>query len=79
MLDTDEDATVNVAVALDDAVSEALVVAEEVLAFVAGELGDSEFGDDGGEVFMSSKSGDLLVVALMFGAPFRAELLANCR
>lgn len=80
VLDTDDDATANVAVVLDDAVNEALVVADVVLAaFVDGDCGDSEFGDEGGEVFISSNNGDLLVVALIFGAPFNAELLANCK
>lgn len=80
MLDTDDDATANVVVAPDVTVSEALVVAEEVLlTFVDGDWGGSEFGDEGGEDFISSNSGDLLVVALIFGAPFNAELLANCK
>lgn len=37
---------------------------------------DSELGDDGGEVFISSNGG---VFDLAFGAPFNAELLANCK
>lgn len=79
VLDTDDDATANVVIVFEDAVNEALVVADEVLTFVGGDCGDSEFGDEGGEVFISSNNGDLLVVALIFGAPFNAELLASCK
>lgn len=76
VLDTDDVA--NVVIALD-AVNEALVEADVVLTLVDGDCGDSEIGDEGGEAFISSNNGDLLVVALIFGAPFNAELLANCR
>lgn len=79
MLETEDDATANVVIVPDVTVSEALVVADEVLTFVDGDWGDSEFGDEGGEVFISSNNGDLLVVALIFGAPFKAELLASCK
>lgn len=61
-----------------DTVNEALVVvAVDAFTFV-GDAGGSEIGEEGGEVFMSSKSGDLLVASIL-GAPFKAELLANCR
>lgn len=64
-------------------VTTALVVADEVLKFVGDDSGDFEIGDEGGEVFISSNNGDLLVVALVFeifGAPFKAELLlASCK
>lgn len=78
VLDTDV-ATANVVVELDDAVNEALVVADDVLALVDGDCGNSETGDEGGEGFMSSNNGDLLVAPLIFGAPFKAELLASCK
>lgn len=75
---TDDVAIASVVVELDDAVNEALVVAEEVLTLVDGDCCDSEMGDEGGDAFMSSSNGDLLV-ALIFGAPFKAELLASCK
>lgn len=66
-----------VAVAVElGAVTEALVVVAVVLTSV-GESG-SEIGDDGGDALISSNKGDLLV-AFAFGAPFNAELLANCK
>lgn len=77
VFDTD-DAIANVVVELDDAVNEALVVAD-VLTFADGDWGDSEIGDEGGEAFMSSNNGDLLDAPLIFGAPFKAELLASCK
>lgn len=52
----------------------ALVVTADSLT---GESG-CDIGDDGGEVFMSSNNGDLLV-GFAFGAPFNAELLPNCK
>lgn len=57
-------------------VDEALVVAD-VAVWLAGETG-SDIGEDGGDVLISINNGDLLVV-LTFGAPFKAELLANCK
>lgn len=73
-----DDIAVAVAVAVVlNGVNEALVVAIDVLTLV-GETG-SEMGEEGGEAFISSSSGDLLV-AFIFGAPFKAELLAaSCR
>lgn len=67
-----------VAIAIElDAVNEAIVVAVDVLT-LAGESG-SEMGEEGGEAFISSSRGDLLV-DLIFGAPFKAELLAaSCK
>lgn len=59
-----------------DTVVEALVVTGRVISSVR-EAGSLK-GEDGGDAFISSNSGDLLV-ALIFGAPFKAELLANCR
>lgn len=75
MVVVEPDDEVTVAVELE-AVTEALVVVAVVLTSV-GEAG-SEIGDDGGDVLMSSNNGDLLV-AFTFGAPFNAELLANCK
>lgn len=60
-----------------DAVDVALVVLAAAPETLPGEAG-SDIGDDGGDVLMSSSSGDLLV-GFTFGAPFKAELLANCK
>lgn len=76
VVDDVADDAADVVVKLDDAVNEALV---EANVLVDGDSGDSEIGDEGGDAFMSSNNGDLLVVALIFGAPFKAELLANCK
>lgn len=43
-----------------------------------GEAG-SDMGDDGGDCFISSSNDGDLLVAFAFGAPFNAELLANCK
>lgn len=43
-----------------------------------GEAG-SDMGDDGGDCFISSNNDGDLLVAFAFGAPFNAELLANCK
>lgn len=59
-----------------DTVDEALVVVGDVVGPV-GETG-SDIGDEGGDVLISINNGDLLVVPA-FGAPFSAELLANCK
>lgn len=81
VLDTDDDAIAKVVVEMDGAVIEALVEADVVLLRVDdGDGGDSAaIGDEGGEAFISSNNGDLLAVALIFGAPFSAELLASCK
>lgn len=69
----------------DDVVVVAVVVViiDDVFAddaFVLVGAGDvcPESGDDGGDVFISSNGGDLLD-DLLLGAPFNAELLANCK
>lgn len=76
LVDVDVVAVVAVELVVD---GEALVVAAGPLApwLLDGEAG-SDMGDDGGDCFISSNNGDLLV-AFAFGAPFNAELLANCK
>lgn len=63
-----------------DVVAVPLVVDDEALEAATldsgGEAG-SDIGDDGGDCFMSNSNGDLHGFA--FGAPFSAELLANCK
>lgn len=67
----------------EDVVAVELVADVEVLEVVidvlasTGETG-SDIGDDGGDALISSNNGDLLV-GFAFGAPFNAELLANCK
>lgn len=69
----------------DDVANDTLVTTVDagLLLDCDGDLGSgsgsgSDIGDDGGDDFISSKGGDLLD-ALLFGAPFNAELLANCK
>lgn len=70
-----------IVVALFDAVDVVVEVAtvKELVAVVTltGESG-CDIGDDGGDVFMSSSNGDLLI-GFAFGAPFKAELLPSCK
>lgn len=56
-----------------------VIVAVELILGLAGDNGsESDIGEDGGDVLISSGGVDL-PDPLLLGAPFNAELLANCK
>lgn len=74
MFPLDEAAVDNVGVDVDR-----VIVAVEMILGLAGDNGsESDIGEDGGDDLISSAGVDFPEL-LVLGAPFNAELLANCK
>lgn len=74
LIPLDETAVDDVGVDVDK-----VIVAVELTLGLSGDNGsESDIGEDGGDVLISSGGVDL-PDSVLFGAPFNAELLANCK